>query len=424
MSPTRPRRVAVLADTDSRWKWGMLTAGQLRPTDGIDPYQLDRGDRPSPRQLAEAGVDPEALVATTMSELPHRLAELPPDVLVIALGGGGVVAAVHALAAGWPVERRRPVLVSGYFGVVYEKLVEGLVGRVGTDVVLANSPADVARFRSVYAGLGLDPAPIVEAGLPFLAEPAGPAGPHPFTLTFATQPSVPGSQLDRSYLVARLIRHARLHPDRRVLLKLRSVPGERVTHAEPYPYPALLRRAGDLPPNLHLDIGAMTEVLAATDLLVTVSSTAALEAMHAGVPTVLLTDFGVRESLGNAHFVGSGCLASFDEVDDGLTPLVDAGWARQHGVGGPNPDPFRARVADLLDAEPPALRPYYTLRRSPVYLPRLLASYGLAADGRPLAAGGAGNVRLLRRVVRSTARTFYRTGAEVVAPALRKLGAL
>lgn len=401
----------------------MLTAGQLEPAEGILTYLLERGGRPSDRQLAAAGVKPEQLVGTTMAELPARLAEAEPDVLVVALGGGGVLAAVHALACGWPVGLRRPVLVSGYFGVVYEKLVEGLLGRVGSDVVVANSAVDVARFRAVYTGLGLDPAPIVEAGLPFLGKPGSAAGDRPFTLAFAAQPSVPGRQADRRYLVDRLIQHARLHPERRVLLKLRNVLGERATHDEPYPYPLLLRRAGDLPSNLEVGVDAMPQVLAATDLLVTVSSTAALEAMHAGVATVLLTDFGVRESLGNAHFVGSGCLASFDEIDDGQLPSLDGDWARRHGVGGYDPTAFRHRVGELLESELPGLRPYYTHRRSPAHLPRLLASYGLDADGR--AAGATtGSRRLLRKVARSTARSLYRTGAEVVAPALRKLGAL
>ncbi len=425
MSTTRPRRVAVLADTDSRWKWGMLTARQLEPTDGITPYLLRQADTPSARQLAAAGVEPGTVVPVSIPELTIRLAEQPSDVLVIALAGGGVAATVHALAAGWPGGHRRPVLVSGYFGVVYEKLLEGLAGRAGSDLVLANSPADAERFREAYAGLGLDPVAIVETSLPFLGEPVVRTTGRRFTVTFAAQPSVPAAEADRRYLVERLIRHARLHPDRLVRLKLRGVPGERLTHPEPHPYPGLLRRAGRVPPNLQLSIGGMGEVLAATDLLVTVSSTAALEAMQAGIPSVVLTDFGVREALGNQYFVGSGCLGSFDELDDGLAPSVDPGWARRHGVGGPGPAAFRARVGELLDGELPPPRPYYTLRRSPAYLPALLAGYGLGPDGRPLRSlAGGRRSRLLRSAVRGTARTFYRTGSHVVAPALRKLGAL
>ncbi|MEN0071401.1 MAG: DUF6716 putative glycosyltransferase [Propionicimonas sp.] len=424
----RPARVAVLADTDSRWKWGMLTARQLVPADGVDPYLLERPEPPSARQLAEAGVAPDALVTVRMTGLAGVLARRRPDVLVLALPGGGTVSAVHALAAGWPAAARRPLLVTGYVGVVYEKVVEGLLARSGTDIVLANCTDDAERFRAVYAGLGLDPDVVVETSLPFLREAAPRERSGPFTVTFAGQPSVPASHADRSYLVRRLVQHARLHPGRVVNLKLRSVPGERVTHAEPHPYHALLRRApGELPANLRITVGDMGEALAATDLLVTVSSTAALEAMSLWVPTVLLTDFGVRESLGNAYFSGSGCLASFDEVDAGATPAVDPAWARRHGVGGPGPGNLVDRVTALLETEPAPLRPYYTAERSPAYLPGLLASYGLGPDGRAARLGPSGDgqaARMVRKAIRSTARSFYRSGTHVVAPALRKLGSL
>lgn len=402
----------------------MLTARQLHPVGGVDPYLLDRGARPSARQLQAAGVDPAAVVALGMPELARALLTLRPDVLVVAEGGGGVVAAISALAAGWPADVRRPIVVSGYFGVVYEKLVEGLLGRAGSDIVLANSPYDAARFAEVYSALGLDPGVVVETGLPFLRALPPPAGSRRFTVTFACQPGVPASYRDRDYVVRRLIRHAGLHPDRRVILKLRSAPGERVTHAEPYPYPAILRRH-DPPPNLQLALGDMGEVLGRTDLLLTVSSTAALEAMHAGVGTVLLTDFGVREGLGNAYFVGSGCLASFDEVDAGRVPLADPGWTRARGVAGAGPDAFLTRVSELLATELEPLRPYYTAERSPSYLPRLLATYGLGPDGHGLLSAGTGQVgQLVRGAIRSTARSIYHSGVTTVAPMLRKLGSL
>lgn len=403
----------------------MLTAGLLAPPADIDSYQLDRLNPPSRRQLAEAGVDIEALTTLRMGDLAAVLTERPPDVLILALPGGGTIAARHALAARWSSDLRRPLLVTGYVGVVYEKLVEGALARAGSDIVLANSGHDAARFRRLYRDLGLDPDPVVEAGLPFLRGPEAPRAGRRFTVTFAGQPGVPAGEADRTYLVDRLIRHARLHPERVVNIKLRSMPGERVTHAEPYPYPAILRRApGPLPENIRITLGDMGEALRATDLLVTVSSTAALEAMNASVPTVLLTDFGVREQLGNAHFAGSGCLASFDEVDAGIAPLVDPDWAAEHGVDPLGPEQFVARVSALLAAEPPPLRPYYTMARSPAYLSRLLASYGLGPDGRPATAWNGSTVRLARRALRSTARTLYRTGTHVVAPALRKLASL
>src|SRR5665647_1676141 len=103
----------------------------------------------------------------------------------------------------------------------------------------------------------------------------------------------------------------------------------------------------------------MGTVLNHTDLLVTVSSTAAAESIHRGVPTAVLTDFGIRESLGNAYFLGSGCLTSFDDLELGAAPTADDRWARRHGLGA-TVDRLPSRVAELLSAPLPPLKPFYT----------------------------------------------------------------
>jgi hypothetical protein len=149
----------------------------------------------------------------------------------------------------------------------------------------------------------------------------------------------------------------------------------------------------------------MGEVLDRTDLLVTVGSTAALESTHRGIPTAILTDFGVRgwglpcsngvESLGkhgNHYFLHSGCLASWDDLDAGALPVPHPEWADAQGIG--KTDPYaaaRARVADLRAAGPlPPLRPYYTPQRAGIHLTGLLERHGF--DERAAAArwGGRG----------------------------------
>ncbi|WP_319922860.1 DUF6716 putative glycosyltransferase, partial [Streptomyces griseiscabiei] len=204
-------------------------------------------------------------------------------------------------------------------GVVYEKMVDGLMTRAGSDLVLANSAYDAGRFRRAFTSVGVDPDTVVECALPFLGgEPYLPPvpGERPFTLTFAVQPSVPKGKTARLALLERAAAHARLRPDREVLIKLRSMPGEATTHVEADPYQLLVEELAEAAPaNLRLVYGNMGEVLDRTDLLVTVSSTAALESMHRGIPTAILTDFGVREAHGNHYFLHSGCLASWDDLD-------------------------------------------------------------------------------------------------------------
>ncbi len=203
----------------------------------------------------------------------------------------------------------------------------------------------------------------------------------------------------------------------------------------------------------------MGEVLDGADLLVTVSSTAALESLHRSIPTAILTDLGIREALGNHHFLGSGCLASWDQIDSGLLPTGDPVWLAAQGVvpapGGvpapgtdawtgtdartgadpaPGTDAYavaRAKVAALLAAARlPSPAPYYTRTTAPGYLPGILARHHLAPDGTPLPGAvrpAAGESRLRRRLrahLREAARGAYRHGVQRVAPVIRRLGEL
>ncbi|MEU6612731.1 DUF6716 putative glycosyltransferase [Streptomyces parvus] len=440
-------RVAVLADSDTRWKWGALTARRLTAEaagDGQDARPVEvsglllRGRAtPTPRQLAEVGevgIAAERVREVTAVEFLHAVRDEGFDLVVLALVGGGVQAVLHGIAAlNLP---RRPVVVTGYVGVVYEKLADGLLLRHGADVVLANSAHDAERFRAVYEGVGADASAVTEAALPFLG-----GAPHQpeegrDTVVFAAQPSVPASRADRTYLLRRLVEHARLHPRREVLLKLRSKPGEHTTHIEELPYQKLAQRLpGGLPPNFRLVYGHMGEVLDRTDLLVTVSSTAALEALHRRIPTAILTDLGVRETLGNHHFVGSGLLTSWDRLDGGTRPRPDAEWVAGQGVAADGSystayDTARAKVTALLaKGQLPPLAPYYTPASAPGYLPGILGRHHLAPDGTPLPGAAApqepGRVRgAVRETVRNAARGAYRHGVQRVAPVIRRMGDL
>ncbi|MFI0998907.1 DUF6716 putative glycosyltransferase [Streptomyces galbus] len=449
-SNTKTLRIAVLADSDTRWKWGASTAGRVAPGGPsgeagatgraqvavgahlLDGFLLRGRATPTPRQLAEVGVRADSLREVTASEFLRVMAQEPYDVLVLALVGGGVQAVLHGLRRVWEGRTDRPVVVTGYVGVVYEKLADGLLLRHGADLVLANSRQDAERFRQVYEGVGADASSVTEVALPFLGG-APYTGEHdPYTVVFAAQPSVPETRRDRAYLLERLVRHARLHPEREVLLKLRSRPGEHTTHLEELPYQKLAQRL-DLPPNVRLVYGNMGEVLDRTDLMVTVSSTAALESLHRRVPTVVLTDLGVREALGNHHFVGSGCLASWDQLDAGHRPVPDEEWVARQGVAADGRyerafDAARGRIAELLGRPGglPPLTPYYTPETAPGYLPGVLARHHLAPDGSLLPGAPAADREPgpVRQIVRRAARGAYRHGVQRVAPVIRRMGEL
>ncbi|OXS33504.1 DUF6716 putative glycosyltransferase [Streptomyces sp. XY006] len=444
-TPKRPR-IAVLADSDTRWKWGALTAHRIAPGPSmetgaredaqvgpvLDGFLLRGRATPTPRQLREVGVRADSLREVTAVEFLRAMTEESYDVLVLSLVGGGVQAMLHGLRRAWEGRTSRPVVVTGYVGVVYEKLADGLLLRHGADLVLANSRQDADRFRAVYEGVGADAASVTEVALPFLGGAPYEGERDRYTVVFAAQPSVPESRKDRTYLLNRLVQHARRHPEREVLLKLRSKPGEHTTHIEELPYQKLVQRL-DPPANFRLVYGNMGEVLDRTDLLVTVSSTAALESLHRRIPTVVLTDLGVRESLGNHHFVGSGCLASWDQLDAGHRPVPDEEWVSRQGVVADGSydsafDAARGRIAELLGRPGglPPLTPYYTPVTAPGYLPGILARHHLGPDGTPLPGAPAADKEPgpVRQIVRRAARGAYRHGVQRVAPVIRRMGEL
>ncbi|NEE41008.1 hypothetical protein G3M53_88470, partial [Streptomyces sp. SID7982] len=66
------------------------------------------------------GIDAERVREVTAVEFLHTVRDEGFDLVVLALVGGGVQAMLHGIAAlNLP---RRPVVVTGYVGVVYEKL--------------------------------------------------------------------------------------------------------------------------------------------------------------------------------------------------------------------------------------------------------------------------------------------------------------
>ncbi|WP_030609515.1 DUF6716 putative glycosyltransferase [Streptomyces sclerotialus] len=435
-TPSTPR-VAVLADSDTRWKWGALTAHRLQPGCRLDGFLLRGRATPTVRQLDEVGARADALREIRGVDFVRSVDRTAYDVVLLSCVGGAVQAMLHGLARAWEGHDRRPAVVTGYVGVVYEKLADGLLLRHGADVVLANSRHDADRFRAVYRGVNADDRSVVECALPFLGGAAHDRTDEVRTVVFAVQPSVPDNRNDRAYLLRRAVEHARRHPAREVLIKLRSKPGEHTTHIEELPYQKLAAKVpGGLPANCRLVYGNMGEVLDRTDLMVTVSSTAALESLHRGVPTAVLTDLGIREALGNHHFLGSGCLASWDELDAGYLPEPDPEWVAAQGVCADGSyekafDAARARVTELCDADGlPPLAPYYTPRTAPGYLPGILARHGLDPKGDPLPgyeaepAEPTGLRRVARDTVREAARGAYRHGVQRVAPAIRRWGQL
>jgi hypothetical protein len=124
--------------------------------------------------------------------------------------------------------------------------------------------------------------------------------------------------------------------------------------------------------------GPMAEVLDTTDVLLTVSSTAAVEAWARGIDAVIITDFGIAERYGNHHFLGCGALATFDDLDAGIVPRADPEWLEANGIGADIED-IAERVRVLLEEQAslgralPWPEAFYSVERTPLVIDKLLS---------------------------------------------------
>ena len=352
----RSRLLLVIADTDSYLKWGASLAS-TRPPDWDARLVLVRNTAaPSAGQraaaLVETGFSPGDIREVDPAAVPRLVVQSGADAVLVSTRGR--IAAVlmrqlNTLAV-------RPVLVSGIPGIAFPVARKALNNRAQGDLVIAHSKRERADYLRLVSVGGRD----VRVGLSRLPFAIPGTITHGEDLVFAAQAIVPRSRDDR-LRVARLLRDAALaDPSRRVVVKVRALAGEKQTHDEADGYAALLAELGRSPANLVIVGGAMRDALGTAQGLVTVSSTAALEAVALGVPVIALDVFGVGKPLINKVFVGSGVFGDEAAVIGREFRHPDPAWLDENYFHPPDDDNWGSQLdelAALRDAGPLLRRP-------------------------------------------------------------------
>ena len=286
------------------------------------------------QELAEHDIRVDPIAVDSFEEitalgLGPRL--LDHDIVLSTLGGRQTVALAKALRENQLAQGgRRPLLASMNVGVILNHVYYGtFMFREGADIVFVNRESDVARIRDFYASLGGTPPEIVAVRCPIFNDlklSESTVG-TPQSLLYSVQTDIPRTKPERTYVAQRLADYARTHPTREVILKPKVAPGEQTAHPQKFAFEDILETLPDgLPANLTISYEPMRELIERTDLLVSFSSTAVLEALALGRRAAVMIDFGVREILGSTYFIGSGLFASFDDLIADKVPVVDRQW--------------------------------------------------------------------------------------------------
>ncbi|WP_352300227.1 DUF6716 putative glycosyltransferase [Kineosporia sp. NBRC 101731] len=354
----------AVAESDSFLKWAVSLLGQLPEGTRTEVVVACSPARPSASQriaalsgTAYAGHDPEVL---SPGQLMKRVERDRPDAVLLALTGPSVHAYQEALSK----SSHRPVLLTGIPGIAIPARRRAWGYRGAVDLFVVHSHREVEDYDQIRRQMGMH-AKVGLATIPFLAKPADilparemtqemaagttafeasrneagtsveplnpVAAPQRNRVLFATQGKVPRVKKDRVQILLSLARLAANRPDLEVVVKTRGAVGEFHTHHEPHHYQSLwdeLVAAGEVhaPDALTFAAGSMAEQLANAVALVTVSSTAVLEAMALDIPVLLIDEFGVSENLINQVFVGSGVMGGLDELERGDFRHPETWW--------------------------------------------------------------------------------------------------
>lgn len=342
-------RVVALADTDSYVKWSAALLGALPAGTDARLLIVETALVVSPAQqtsaLARSGLDASHVRRVEYDELGRVLGDLAPDAVLVA-ARGPVVRVLTALVA---TLEPRPVIVSGLPGISIPATTAAMVHRTQCDLFVLHSTREIAAFSALARQRGLTQR-FALAGLPFARAAPSERPPGLRTdLVFASQAIVPREREDRLRVARLLIETARENPDRRVVVKERALAGEHQTHPQRYGYPDLLRRLGPWPANLVVSTDSMAQALDAAEGLVTVSSTAAIEAIARGIPVIALDTFGVEDALINTVFVGSGLLGSESDVVQRDFRLPPTEWLAHNYFHDPADEDWITELVQLVE---------------------------------------------------------------------------
>lgn len=234
------------------------------------------------------------------------------------------------------LENARPLIISVYPGLVLRFPYDGFSMRTSADLLWLNCQRDLRMYTQMCEAFDIDAGNARLFGNASLLHEIKrqPAASEKGPIVFFEQAVIPRYEEERRFLVDQLANLARRYPHREVLIKARA-PGKQATlHRTWHPIEDLIEEMSQSsrgqPQNLKLTNKRAGDLLAECSLCLTVSSTVAIEAIHAGVPTFIVRDFGAHDDYGLNYFYGSGLLAPLSDIRLDNARAPNANWSADH----------------------------------------------------------------------------------------------
>jgi hypothetical protein len=312
-SPSGLRRACLVFDSDSQY-FACRNLVQSFLSSGWSLQLIAIGDFEPPHSELHASLpliripDPESL--RNLSEAANC------DALGVYLPGSKLRQVWFRNQEIFTSSRVRPLLFTGFNGVVLHKFEDGLSWRCGYDLIALNSPEDHAKAISFGDMTGGALMPIIGINRT-LKSPTDSSSTWNSRkkIVFAEQVLFPASNPEKFYLYSQLIRLALNSPEWEIVIKPRTLPTKRTFHRQAEHVSHFLSRTFVLPKNLTISYQPLEQLLEDSTALISISSTAFFDAIGLGIPAFTLSDFGVNSAYGTHYFHKSGCTICLSEIE-------------------------------------------------------------------------------------------------------------
>lgn len=308
----------------------------------------------SDRQLKAGGIHHTVPTVSAETLVKSRLFRDSDIVIAVIDGGRARELFLSVTATDLARGKARPIIAIASPGLALTEHLAGYMSRAPADILCFNAEGERAHYCEAAGEIGVDPSNAIVTGLLGVDRRPRPTSTaaRP-SIVFFEQPVIPARRMQRTHLLAGLTDVARGRPDVDVLIKLRHAKGETAHHEARFHFEDIAKKvfARGRPANLSFTHENAQDLLERASLAVTVSSTVAVEAMARGVPTRIVSDFGISEALGTAYFVGSGCFSPLSGLSPDMTDITRRAWFEERSGASAEPAVLLDRCGDLLDQQ-------------------------------------------------------------------------
>ncbi len=200
----------------------------------------------------------------------------------------------------------KAITVTLFPGIIFGD-IDSILARLDSDIVLCNNKNDFELASNIKLLYNLD-TKVIHYGLVVLKDIEVKS---PQNIYFFDQVKIPESYRDRMYIIKLLVDFALKYPDENIYIQSRTKLGERTVHINKFPYENLLNeysKENNIPNNLLFSYKRIEECYEDIKLAITVSSTVAFETIYNKVPTIIISDLGIKKNYYNQFFLESGCM--------------------------------------------------------------------------------------------------------------------